>query len=142
MHFVTRATPMHFTNGKGYKSELRSSKNVLNEVQITPLVIYGFGSGHTHTCPHEVISRNQAHAGLRCTWFTLERLGKLGTRGTRHRAINDRTIGLKKFKTRCDFMTICYRSKLICTCRLNHWYRASKLCTNDQIKSQHTLTEL
>ena len=61
---------MHRINGKGQKSELRSSRNVLtNHVKSKSLVFYGLGSGHTHTHTQfggmKVISRNQAQPGLK-----------------------------------------------------------------------------
>ena len=55
---------MHFIDGKGQKSELRSSRNVLTNHTKSELVIYGLGGGHT--CKHtyfggiKVILRNQA----------------------------------------------------------------------------------
>ena len=44
---------MHYNNGKGHISKLRSNKNLFNQsykVQIPPLVIYGLG---VDTYPHE-----------------------------------------------------------------------------------------
>jgi len=43
MHFATRATPIDDINSKSYKI-----LNQLIKVKITPLVIYGFRSGHIH----------------------------------------------------------------------------------------------
>ena len=50
-YFITRAMPMHYINGEGHKSETEKQQELFNQsykVQITPLVIYGLGRGHTH----------------------------------------------------------------------------------------------
>ena len=51
MYFITRATSINYIDGKGHKSELRSSRNDLTksyDVLITPLVIYGLGGSNSH----------------------------------------------------------------------------------------------
>ena len=63
---------MHFIDGKGQKLELKSSRNVLTNHAKSKsrhqLFMAWGGGGHTHTHfgDMKVISRNQAHAGLRC----------------------------------------------------------------------------
>ena len=87
---VTKATPIHFIDGKCHINQLKSGKShktcLTNHTEsishhITPLVIIALGADiqtHRHTRKHtntqtKAISRNQARAGLSpaCAWFKI-----------------------------------------------------------------------
>jgi len=58
--------PIKGIDGKSHNMQLKAAKTI-KPIKITPLVAYGLGA-YTHTHIHacmKVISRNQAHAGVR-----------------------------------------------------------------------------